>query len=205
MEMSTKELLQDKIFESGIKRRRTVFIIVILIVLLLAIYIFNMYLYSYEENYSLSANEVFTKEVEVKGVPHLKMPIKIFFQVSVQADIYLFSEEVYNKYHDKADFPERYAEDAISFVLEKKKMEVKLARPPGRLYIVVRMPGLDKVVNQADASLYVEYKPLDPIYPITALIEVVAIPLLILRIYILGQKIKQLRMQLTLDLDSLSD
>jgi len=196
----------DKIFQCGVKRRRSLFIIILLVILLLSIYILNKYMYSYRENYTLKPNEVFAEPIEVKGAPGVEIPTKLYFQMSELADIYVFDEQTYRKYYNKADFPESYYDDAVAFQRSAKKIEVEMSTTPGVLYVVVKMPSEEKMTApSASASLYVEYKPLEPFLYMLTLLDAILIPLLLLRVYVLGKKTKVLRMQLSLDLDSLSD
>lgn len=206
MQESTEEYIQEKIFQIGVKRRRSVFLIILLLVLLLFTYLMNQYLYSYRESYTLRPSEVFPEPIHIRGIPGVNLLLKVRFQLNERADIYLFDEETYQKYYNKADFPERYANDAIAYNLGVQKLEVKMEYPPGTLYVVVKMPSEEKMVHpSADATLDVEYRPMEPILYVMIFLNVVAIPLLFFRLFALGNKAKMLRMQLSLDLDSLSD
>lgn len=207
MPESTRDMIMDKIFECGVKRRRSLFIMVLLLMLLLSVYLLNRYLYSYRENYTLRPNEVFAEPVEVRGVPGVKIPAEIYLQMSELADIYIFDEETYERYYNKADFPENYYEDTVAFQRNAKKIETgDMSITPGTLYVVVKMPPEDKMsAPSATASLFVEYKPLEPFLYALAFLDAILLPLLALRVFILGKRAKVLRMQLSLDLDSLSD
>jgi hypothetical protein len=135
-----------------------------------------------------------------------------------QAYVYLFKDEVPEINLD--------IEDLRSYLREKSYVSDKLAYREGEdvkvtwemslrncstttYYLLVYNPDNPDTPYDDNVPVTIEaqysYEPLLPLIPLTFLIMFIIIPIGIIRIYVLSQKKKEIRIQMSLDLKNLSD